>query len=70
MRPVRVTDLPKSWQIEARRVAGMRPLKHRETELRTTKASIPATYGVCEEHGICYFPKSLGCARCEFPDDA
>lgn len=44
MRPVKLKELPKGWQAEARRQAGMRPIKHRESVPQTTRASIPASW--------------------------
>ena len=70
MRPaVKISDLPKAWQAEARQVAGLRPRKQREASPSASWTSVPATYGKCDLHGFIYFPRSAGCVMCEFHDD-
>jgi hypothetical protein len=50
VRPIRVDDLPKEVQAEARRLAGMRPKVHRERQPKASNV-IPASWTVHKECG-------------------
>jgi len=35
----------------------------------TAWKDIPSTWGICRQHGMCWWPKDAGCVLCEYGDE-